>query len=717
MHSIAMSFTLEEKPILYFSKAYLNVGDCFLDKLQETGIFYKVVGITGRGELFDFIQAIRKTKDYTDEQIAEVGTSIFDKYLEPYYAKLFEDADFNDDIYVYNDFQWHYYYIAKHFEHIIGIEDGYCSIVQQLDVHKYKGDHERVIPFVKQGLYPEPLYKYEKVEKIYSSVWFDDIDDYYKDKIEVLNFNDLIESNSVLFRNALLEIFDLSDYHYDENCTLILLQPLHRAMYCSALDEYLLYKKYIEHELKEGHKVFVKPHPADKFDDTIYENERVVVLPKDFPIEVFNYNTNIFGKVVTFGSTGADTLSCSKAYHSYYTSQDKNVDKIRSFIKKEIKGLKIRIDMFVKVSELTVDTYFNVMSCVFTSGLINSHIHVVVPKHMYNEAVEFFDTTLLQQKLFEYEKKYEGDKQYVTWLRDMKELDSYIKKRKPAFLFHATDDLEDYTVVNNIVLKNYDANTDYVMLVEEQNACFRLTRRIRRYMESFVTKGQIFQRITPAEFYYKTKYVTLNPGFINEVYKGYFTNALWHRTIIDDVAKTGYTESTFFEILNSEKHKYVISRRFSDRMIVPNNPYMIIEDGKEYFMVKIESLIRERDEDDNLFHYKIAMVLYDYFDWRIVKLKSYGSLPFMAIIDEIDMGSEDKLEVCKLLSSSVMYEKYMNGNYDTVQNLDYYRNISKYIEKASIDGTFERMIDSEIQNKVKSKSENKKRIRNILKWK
>ena len=148
MHSVAMALTLDEKPALYFSVNYLNVNDSFLERIRQTEIFDHVVGITARGDLAEFIAELNKTKDFTPEEVDEVGDSIFEKHLEPYYGELFKDADFDDTVYIYNDFQWYSYYVNKHFDDIVGVEDGYGSLEQQLKIHKYKGDQELVVKFL-----------------------------------------------------------------------------------------------------------------------------------------------------------------------------------------------------------------------------------------------------------------------------------------------------------------------------------------------------------------------------------------------------------------------------------------------------------------------------------------------------------------------------------------------------------------------------------------
>ncbi|MDE8735441.1 hypothetical protein P0G10_20405, partial [Eubacteriales bacterium DFI.9.88] len=59
--------------------------------------------------------------------------------------------------------------------------------------------------------YPEPLYRFEKVKKNISSCNFEDIDDYYKQRLEILDFKDLFQKNKANFIRAMLQIFDLQE--------------------------------------------------------------------------------------------------------------------------------------------------------------------------------------------------------------------------------------------------------------------------------------------------------------------------------------------------------------------------------------------------------------------------------------------------------------------------------------------------------------------------
>ena len=92
MHAVACALTLKEKANLYFSQNYLDISEDFLERIRETGLFYKVVGLSQKEYVVPFTEELKKTKGMSEEEIDAIGNSIFEKYLEPHYAELFKDC-------------------------------------------------------------------------------------------------------------------------------------------------------------------------------------------------------------------------------------------------------------------------------------------------------------------------------------------------------------------------------------------------------------------------------------------------------------------------------------------------------------------------------------------------------------------------------------------------------------------------------------------------
>jgi hypothetical protein len=288
MHSIATALTLDEKPILYVTLAYLDLDEDFLELIRETGVFSLVKGINKRTDDRRFRIELRKTRGADESVIDELGNSLFETYLEPHYAEMFRDADKDDDIYVYNDFQLNYYYIQKHFKSIIGLEDGYKVLPQYIGAHKFRGDMVLLEPFIEKGYYPGPLYTSPNVTKIICNSAYEDVklDDYYREKMVVWDYMDIIELNKEKFKEAVLHIFRLDKIDIKENSVLILGQCLDRVKYCDSVTNYMLMRKMIRSELEKGYNVYFKPHPAEVNDARIYLDEGVTLLSQAFPVEI-----------------------------------------------------------------------------------------------------------------------------------------------------------------------------------------------------------------------------------------------------------------------------------------------------------------------------------------------------------------------------------------------------------------------------------------------
>ena len=476
-----MALTLDEKPVLYFSKQYLNPKQSFLDRIEETGVFSHVVGITGRGEFVKFIADLQKTEHYTPEQVDEVGTSIFDKHLEPYYAELFADADFNDTIYVYNDFQWHFYYINKHFNDIVGVEDGYASLRQQLKVHQFKGDHELALKFMDK-YYPKPLYQSPKIKKIISSCDFPDIPEEYKSRLEIIEYNELIHRNYEAFQKALLYIFDIEDFEIKDGSILFLGQPLSRAQYCLPGEEYLFNKKLVRRAAKGGKHIYYKPHPADTISAFAYEDEYTHILPQRFPVEILNYKGCTFDTVLSFGSTGVNTLTCAKESETIYKNQNATPQEIKDYIKKSVKKQRIIIDFYCVVRALTTDAFINVFSCLLPRVNLKMRAHVIVPPQLYEQAQEFFGRDIKEMiAAYRADHMYKDVCVYDDYLELLAQRSEKLAVRDIITCGQIDDEEELFKVC-----AHHEEKFDFLMLVEEKNLMFSPTKNIS------VTLNQMF---------------------------------------------------------------------------------------------------------------------------------------------------------------------------------------------------------------------------------
>lgn len=670
MHSVAMALTLDEKPALFFSRGYLDIQEDLLQRIRETGVFSFVRGITGRGELREFINELQKTKDYTQVDVDRMGSSLFEKYLEPYYEELFKGADFDDTLYVYNDFQWEQYYIDKHFNEIVGIEDGYGSIEQQLSIHKFKGDHELKNKFLGR-YYPEPLYKSPKIKKIISSKYFDNIPDSYKEKMEIIDFNDLVEANRDEFRDALYEIFDITDYEIHDGSVLFLGQPLARALYCNAADEYMLIRKAMQKEVDAGREVYFKSHPADWVDARIYETDKVHILPKNFPIELLNYQNCTFDKVLSFGSTGTKTLSCAKSFEMIFKPQKGGTrEEIASFIKEYVKDQSITTYVHYLVRELTPEVYVNVYSCLLSNNAFKQNAYVLVQNELLEKSKEYFAKDNMGAMISAF-KKNNSINDVCVW---EDELDVLLKKRKtfsePVILrCEDIDSKED--VLDSI--RGIQSYYDYLLVVEQSNLLFSHMRDLRRELKKKMNSIIIYPSFSKAvDIKTANPLVPLSYGFIEGVVSSSLLNRLWHRTAVKILLDTPETKRT-----DALAQYEMIGRKFYYDLFVPSYYYPSGTEGFEHYVECANNLIYNHEDDDRMLTSKLMLIFCDYMDWHELKR---GTTPIEAIstfIDRLEINDSLKLRILEDVCLNLQLEKKKKFRFSVGEDIE----IGRYLNK------------------------------------
>jgi hypothetical protein len=358
-HAIATALTLDEKPNLYASGDTVDFSEKMLERIRETGIFARVTAIYKRGAFRALNAEMQKTEGLPADEIDQIGDAIFVKYLEPYYAKKFKDADFSDDVFVYNDFTWNFWYVARHFEKITVVEDAYGSIPNQFK-YQYKGDaHKLKEPFY-GNYYPEPLFRSPHVIRVIGSRALEgamqQTGGEIKDKFVVQDFYDLIEQNSAAYRNAILHIFQMNLAEIGDVGALIVGQRLFPA-YCTETEEYLLHRKMVRDYAIPGKRTLLKPHPAGVVDLTPLGSKEVVVLSKHFPIEILEYCGVAVDRAVTFGSSSILSMAYADEKIVLYDNATGNAPKVSATIRELILGEKASVPLRVRLKLSKAKTF------------------------------------------------------------------------------------------------------------------------------------------------------------------------------------------------------------------------------------------------------------------------------------------------------------------------------------------------------------------------
>ncbi len=712
MHSIALALTFDEKPNLYFSMDFLNPDEVLLERIAGTGVFNEVRGITWRGEFPELVKELRKTYNAPEEVIDELGSSLFDKYLEPQYEEDFENADKSDEIFIYNDFQYHYYYICNHFENIVGVEDGYGSLQQQIGIHRFKGDKERLEPFIEKGYYPEPLYRHEKVRKIISSTDFEDLDEYYRSKLVVWDYKDIVAQNEEEFKKALLYIFDVENMGITGNSSLYLGQPLDRSRYCNAVDNYLLCRKIIRNENIDGLNVYYKPHPAERNDPRVYGSEKAKVLPKDFPVEVFNYQDQKFDRLVTFGSTGASIATCAKDSRVYFTQTEFTRKDVTNAIKEEIADEKLAINMFIKAKEMTPETYINVYSCIFRKAYVRTSLYLLIPQGSLEEYREYFDRAHLHDRVKEYKDQISGTREEKLWHKELGWIKTWLDRYDPYIEFCEVASYDDWTIYREVMSGRKDY--DYAMLLDEGNPGFALTNEIA---------GSLRARIHPVIFFRlqttitnannKPVKIALNPGYLGDNYNGDIINKVWHREVLRRFEEEGELTRENLGRLTADYVGY-IRKREDFTLNVTADRFFEIEDGKSYFGELAQQIINETEEVTEEvteeINGRLANVVYDYYDWLVVNGKSPFTLFASDVVEDLIEDKDYQFEVYKIFADAMLKDRAVSNSRGLIQDINFYQGMKPLIDKAAEKGLLTRM---ENVQRVKDKIRIKRRIRRM----
>ncbi|MDR2487616.1 MAG: alpha-2,8-polysialyltransferase family protein, partial [Clostridiales Family XIII bacterium] len=425
LHAAALAMTFEERPALYVEQDFLKISDAFLERIRATDIFAEVHGIRKSGFVHAYNAEIVRTKDLPAEEIDRIGTDIFERWLEPFYARVFADADEDETFYSYNDHQSCIYYIHKHFRSIVGVEDGYKVLESKIAAAKdVPHDFYVALSRFYGKYYPEPMWKNSKVERILSSCAYGGDDPYYRQRVEVLDFFDLVEQNRERFLGVLGTLFDLPEIDVPERSSLVLTQPLARAGYCTLDAYYLLLRKLIRTERARGNAVYLKPHPAEELHMGMFRHEVDGILPKEMPSEVLNYLGARFGRGVSFNSASLSTADYLAEAELLYREKEHTYEGFQRVIQQYVRGERIWLDLYVKVRKLEPGRLVDALSCLKQGGRIRVRVHIVLSDALFEEGVRYFSAGSVGAHVREYLRRMRDLREPVAWRRRLLQLDA-----------------------------------------------------------------------------------------------------------------------------------------------------------------------------------------------------------------------------------------------------------------------------------------------------
>ena len=526
LRALTLAASMEEKPRLYVQTWSMKIGNSLLKRIEDTNVFYSVDEINWKDYGPKFVADLKAVKNATPEQIDHIGNSIFEKHLTPYFDKIFQNADFEDSIYIFNDNDWHYYYVEKNFKSIIIVEDGYKGFKEFLSGSDYKRRAMLLAPFIGK-YYPERNCVSPKIKTIISSCDFPELTSFYRDKLEILDLYEEINKYQAVTRDAVAHIFEFDKSKVENNSVIYLTQPLYKAQKATALQCYLLGKKVVKNELGEYNNIYIKPHPAETIDYDMLMGDFAQIIPKEFPSELFEIYGIGFDKAISGFSTSLNYLNSTKIKKKLFKAEDSN-KQIKKEINLYIENEALEIDFYLKLKDLEPRTILDIFTFNFHHEFITSNIHVLVQNDIYEETKQKLDSLNIKKMIDNVIKKLSSTDKliykelYKSICTDTKNFDN--------IQIEKISDFKEKTIYNNCLNKS---KSDYFMIVDKNNHGFEITQSIKK-----IFNRRLPFAITFDEYFIKngkTKYL------VNESYDGHISgrlsNRLWHHALINKIGE------------------------------------------------------------------------------------------------------------------------------------------------------------------------------------
>lgn len=211
------------------------------------------------------------------------------------------------------------------------IEDGVGNYIDLHEPHDFKS-FKKIAHFM--GFYikyfKEGYGTHENIDKIYLTQ--EDVPEIIKNKVELIDMDQLWESKSKNQKKIILDIFNLNELNnVDDELIILLTQPFYESDLMSFDEEIRIYKEYID-----KYPIIIKPHPREEKD---YENifPNTPIINSSFPVELLKYIGINIVKIITVCSTAALNFQnyCDVEIYDKRTSSDK-VNEAIQMLKKEM---------------------------------------------------------------------------------------------------------------------------------------------------------------------------------------------------------------------------------------------------------------------------------------------------------------------------------------------------------------------------------------------
>jgi hypothetical protein len=666
-----MSIDNNEKMNLYVLTDYLKMPDSFLDELRLTNVFHSVTHMDYSVFYREFAPELKATEGLTESEVDVIGNSLFEKYLVPYFSDLFANADKDDEMQIFHDLGWFWYYVEKNFDNIVVVEDGYRAFEQYVKVQTPTGLYPLLAPFIAK-YHPPHMFTSEKINKIISSCDFPELDTSYRKKLVVSDYLEEINRNKDEFTKIITKLFKFEGIDIDGKSVLYLTQPLDRSTYCTARQYYKLNKKIIGSEVDDGYKVYIKPHPAERINFKLFTNDNVIQLPQSLPAEVINYSGIEFDKGLTFHSTSLRLMNNVKTKEVMLDVEELTRSSVNAFLKKFVGDTTINISFYLKITELTPENYINVFSFFHAVNGLSSRVIVMVPIELLEVAENYFKVEEMPKMIKAYY-AYRKDHEAILWRKEIKDL---LKINRFDITKNLSvvglNDFSEKSMINAIESKN--ATFDYYAIIEEGNLGIPIMRSLKKTYSK-----QIPNMIFCNEYIsHGSRRVELAGEFFNGYCSNKVTNIIRHRSI--DPMTLPENEDVYCFEEDTEHNPYTFALMQNCEMLSDGTEYVQIADGNEYYRNKILNTLKDiADYSKCDLENKITVILIEYINWmQLNDVTTYAD----SLFDLYNVGGMD-VEIISCAVINVLHIYVLDKRYRSNRNFSKFKATYYYTQKVN----------------------------------
>ncbi|HEX9979269.1 MAG TPA: glycosyltransferase family 52 [Flavobacterium sp.] len=287
-----------ESVLIFLDDMIENIGE-FVDNVEKLGVFKRVLRIKG----YTIVRNLRSKYNFWRYYTQRSG--IYIDLYEKHNPELLEIHEFmaNSELNLFRIDRTRAYFLIKYKKNFFRMyEDGYGTYNQKLPPRHRRFNRKYITKFpllkghdpqVKEVLVSDPSKMTDKalIPKV--------------KKLDLLQLeSNLTDGEKEAMLNTMLGDISLKR----EKATIIITQPLFEDHFCTEEVKIMLYKEIIDAELAAGNLVYIKTHPRER---TVYPfaDPQIIYLPKFFPLEIFNLNTNLrIEKAISFFSTALFNL-------------------------------------------------------------------------------------------------------------------------------------------------------------------------------------------------------------------------------------------------------------------------------------------------------------------------------------------------------------------------------------------------------------------------